>query len=140
MAYLLNMNKPQIRLADNSEGEKIHALVISNGFTLEDLDWSKIYPYWLIAEHDGVIVGTIQVCPALPIGRIEMLSTRNDLSHQLTALTVRQLIIAASMTLRQAGAQMASGIVSFEMKKFQKILKKHGCVIAASGHLMMKRL
>ncbi len=134
------MNKPQIRLADNSEGDKIHALVISNGFTLEDLDWSKVYPYWLVAEHDGVIVGTIQVCPALPIGRIEMLSTRDDLSHQLRALTVRQLLLAATLTLRQMGAQMASGIVPFEMKKYKNILKKHGCVIASNGNLMVKKL
>jgi len=130
----------RIRVAKNSDGNAIYQLVTDNGFSVDGLDWNDIEPYWLVCEHEGDIVGTIQVAPSKPIGRLEMLSVDKTLSHTLRAIVVVQLLIYGSSTLKAGGSQMASGLIPFEEKSYKKILKKHGCVSLGIGNLMAKRL
>ena len=50
-----------VRLAQNEDGIAIAALIKEMGFAgIQDLDWSDIYPYWLVAEMDGEIVGAVE--------------------------------------------------------------------------------
>ena len=62
------MIRPTIRLARDSEGEDIRHILDEVGQIPEGLDWSRVYPYWLVAEHDGIIVGCAQVLPGFPLG------------------------------------------------------------------------
>ena len=62
------MIRPIIRLAQDSEGEDIHHILDEVGQIPDGLDWSRVYPYWLVAEHDGIIVGCAQVLPGFPLG------------------------------------------------------------------------
>ncbi len=130
----------QIRMAKNAEGPTIYQLVTDNGFSVDGLNWNDIEPYWLVCVQDGDIVGTIQVAPSKPIGRLEMLSVDKTLSHTLRTIVVIQLLIYGSATLKASGSQMASGLIAFEEKSFKKILKKQGCVSLGVGNMMAKRL
>ena len=134
-------DRVSIRLAKNEEGEKIHDLVNKNGFKINDLDWSDIHPFWLAAvDEEDSILGCLQVCVSRPIGRIEMLSVKPDVTPIERAIIVKSLIIAATITLKKGRAQLASGLIPFDMKSYKKILKKRGCVVIASGNLMAKKL
>lgn len=131
---------PSVRLASNSDGATIHRLVTDSGFAVEDIDWSVVYPYWLVAEQNGDVVGCIQVCIGVPIGRLEMLSVRADLSHMLRAAIVKSLLLAGAATLKKAGAQMVSGMIPFEMKSYKRLLQRRGCVSIGVGNMMARRL
>lgn len=133
-------SKPVIRMATDSEGKAIHKLVTDSGFTVTGIDWSKVAPYWLVAEMGGEIVGCVQVCLSIPIGRIEMLSIVQNASHMLRAILVKQLVTTAASTLKAAGAQMAAGMIPFDMKSYKKVLKRYGCVSIGVGNNMAQRL
>lgn len=134
-------DKVSVRLARNDEGNEVSDLVNKSGFKIDGLDWSNIHPFWLVAtDSEDKIVGCVQVCISRPIGMVELLSIDLDVTPIERAVIVKSLLIAATLTLKKGGAQLASGMVPFEMKAYKKILKKRGCVTIASGNLMVKRL
>ena len=132
--------KIDVRLAQNPEGQQIKQLATESGFGIEDLDWSIVYPYWIVAEHEAIMTGAIQVCPSLPVGRLEMLCTPRELSHRMRAQTVKSLLLAGLEALRQHGSTMASGIIPFEMKSYKRMVKKRGGMVVANGNVMMWKL
>lgn len=130
----------RVRLATNSEGTRILELLTHAGFKVDGLDWSKIAPFWLVAEMNGQVLGCIQVCLGLPIGRAELLAVDPNVTHVLRALLVKRLIYGALSTIKASGAQAATSLVPFEMKSYKKILKKMGCVSMGAGNEMAKLL
>jgi GNAT superfamily N-acetyltransferase len=64
------MIRPTIRMAQNSEAEDVRHILSVYGMCPEGHDWSEVYPFWLVAEYQGIIVGTIQVLPGKPFGFI----------------------------------------------------------------------
>ena len=130
-----------LRIADNSDGETIKNLCLLNHFGIADiLDWSDIYPYWLVCEREGLILGALQVCPGKPIGRAEWLAIDPALEPVLRARVFKQLTNAAMQTLKLQGGQVVIFMVPFEMRAYKRLMKKHGCVVVASGNALAKRL
>ncbi len=130
---------PTVEMAKNEEGPIIGEIVRSHGFDIE-ADWTDIFPYWLVAKHEGEILGCIQVLPGKPIGRIEMLAMRTDLGDVKRAKVGWRLGIAALSTLSIAGSQLASSIIPFEHKRYKRLLKKRGWIVYNQGNLMMARV
>ncbi len=130
----------KIRLATNDEGPIIKSFVAAHGFEEDYLDWNHIYPFWLVAVIQNVIVGCIQLCPSRPVARIEFLHTIPELSHRERSLVVWQLILTGKETLKIEGAQMISAVIPFELKSYKRILKRRGAVTALSGNLMVWRV
>ena len=128
-----------IRLATNDEGPIIKGFVAATGFVEDYLDWSQIFPFWLVAEVEGEIVGCLQVCPSRPIGRLEFLYTVPELSHKMRSLVVWQLIVTGKEVLRHEGAQLVSAVIPFELKSYKRLLKRRGAITALSGNLMVWR-
>jgi len=131
---------PIITIATNDEGDQVQALVESNGFHVDGIDWSDIQPWWLVAKQDEEIIGTIQVCPGKPIGRIEMLATKTSLSPLHKAQVAWRLNIAGMTTLKRAGSQLVSSMVSFDNKNVKKMMKKRGWTTMSTGNIMLKRI
>ena len=131
---------PSIRMAFDKDGGVISRLVRENGFKDEGIDWSHVYPYWLVAEYNGEVVGCIQVRISIPVGGLELLSVKQDLDHTMKSLIVKSLLLCGSSTLKQAGANMAAGVIPFEMKSWKKLLKRRGCVSIGVGNVMARRL
>lgn len=130
---------PSVTIAQNEAGETIRGLVKDNGFFYE-ADWSDIYPYWLIATHEGEIVGCLQVLPGKPIGRIEMLATKTSLDKLKRANIAWRLYVTAVSMLRTQGSQVASSIVLFNNKGVKRSLKKRGANVEGQGNIMMMEI
>lgn len=130
----------KIRLAENSEGQIVKSLAGSNGFDAVEMDWSDIYPYWLVAEFEDEIIGTVQVCPSRPIGRLEMLHVIPEIKNGLRRIAVTMLLIAGVETLKSHGAQVVSGVIPFDLKSYKRFLKKRGAVSAGVGNIMLWRV
>ncbi len=134
--------KINMRLAVADDAIAMECLADYSGFfTIGfDIDWSDIYPHWIVAEIDGTVVGAIEVCPGKPIGRLEFLMIGPGLSHTRRAKVTMQLIYAGMATLRQGGSQLCCWTVSFEQKSYRAILEKRGAETTLQANIMYKRL
>lgn len=128
----------KIRLAQNDDGPHIGQLARHSGFTV-DMDWSEVYPFWLVAE-DEKIIGALQIILAKPIGWLEMLVLNPDLTQTTRARVVRRLASAGMIALKRFGSQVVMFSIPYEEKSYKRALKKRGAVVTSSGNVMCKRL
>ncbi len=130
----------KVRVATNEDGPRIGELAASSGFAIEGIDWSRVHPFWLVAEREGEIVGAIQIILAKPIGWLEMLVLEPDLADIARARIVRRLASAGMTALKRFGAQLVMFSVPFDEKSYKRALKKRGAVVTSSGNVMTKKL
>lgn len=136
------MIKVAARLAENTEGELVEALLEAQHAPLDPfLRFDQINPYWLVVELPGRgVVGCVQTCPSRPIGRLEMMATDQSLNDLERGLVVRELILAGCALLAYHGATHAAGFVSFSLKGFKRALKRHGAAVAETGNMLTRRI
>ena len=126
-----------IRLAANEDADRIKELLPMRA----DFDWSDIYPYWLVAEIDGEIVGCINVALSNPIGILDQMAVDFSLNSHAKGKVVRALIIQGLGTLKAAGASASVSMIPFELKSFKRVLKKHfGSVVVNQGNIILTRV
>lgn len=129
-----------IRIASDQDAPDIRRLVTAAGFDVQGLAWARVNPNWLVAENGVGIVGCLQVCPGLPIGRLEMLALDETLDPVSRARAGRMLAIQGCATLKACGAEAAMCMVPFELQSYKRILKKRGAVVVNRGNILVKRL
>lgn len=134
------MTRYNIRMAKDGEGPAIEALLRGGGWDLEGLDWSRVGPGWLVAEDPAGLVGCLQVLPGQPIGTLERMATRTDLTPIERAGAVHALATQGMATLLRMGAGMVMITVPHENKAWKRILKKRGAVTVSAGALLAKGL
>lgn len=127
----------QVRPATDADGEAIHAVVDqmtqSQGWKLPACDWSKIAPFWYVADLHGWIIGAVQVCVGRPMSRIELLSVNTDLSNTKQAKVAKSLMARAVLALQVDGASMACGVVTGAENGFVRIVERCGARCAVKG-------
>lgn len=128
----------RVRFARDSEGMAIAQMVHASHDGVPNVPWDKVYPSWAVAEKDDEIVGCIQVCYGVPIGRLEFLSFAPNLSFRTRALAVKALLNLGALSLSMQGAKAIAGTVGFDQKGFKEILKANGCVVALSGNVFVR--
>lgn len=131
----------QIRLArDGVDSEAVEALVRTGRIRINGVSFEKLYPYWVVVEEDEEIVGCVQVCPGLPFGYTEFLTTRPGLSHTTRSKLIKGLMLQATAILKGAGSEIALGTVPTDMKAWKKVIKKRGGVNIGLCNVYAKRL
>ena len=130
-----------VRLASDQDGPRIGELARASGFGVEGIDWSRVHPFWLVAERNGPpVIGAIQIILARPIGWLEMLSLAPNLKPREQALAVKALVERGMLSLKAFGAQLAMGSVPSDLEGYMRVLTKRGAVIASTGNVFAKRL
>ncbi len=125
--------QPTVRLAINADGPRIGEMHGPN-----KLDWSKVEPYWLVAELDNEIVGALQMQHGLPVGRLEELTIDAELNPRQRAMVWRQLALVGIRTLMENGSQLVALFIAFDDKQHKKMVKKHlNAKVHRSGNLMV---
>ncbi len=127
----------KIRIASDDDGPTIGALAWDNGFRLKGVTWDRVYPYWLVAELKGDIVGAVQISHGIPVARIETLCMSEKLSHRERAICTRQILVVAMITLRSSGAQAVTSLVPFKLKSYKRLIKNRGGKVVDSGNSIM---
>lgn len=116
------MLRPLVRMATNEEGEIIrHILEQADEFNIPGLDWSRVWPNWLVAEHKGIIVGCIQVLPGRPLGYIGSLAVLP--AYQRLGIAA-YLAWGAERVLSNSG--VSGSIFVSKNENLIRGLKKHG--------------
>lgn len=126
-----------VRPAVDADGEAIHAVVDqmtkSQGWKLPNCDWSKVAPFWYVADLQGWIIGAVQVCVGRPMSRIELLSVHQDLSRTKQAKVAKSLLARAVLALQVDGSSMACGVITGQENGFVRIVERCGARCAVKG-------
>lgn len=132
-------DRVEIRLAVNEAGPQIEALMKANGINLE-ADWGKVFPHWLIACVDELVIGCCQVVHSKPVGYIEFLLVHPEAPFKVRAISIRKLLYQAMNSLYAYGAQYVGGVVAQKNKKFVPVIEKMGFVKTFPADVFVKRL
>ncbi len=127
----------KIRIAADADGPAIGQLAWDNGFQLEGVTWDRVYPYWLMAELHGELIGAVQISHGIPVARVETLCLSEKLTQRERAVCVRQILVAAMVTLRSTGAQAFTSLVPFKLKSYKRAIKNRGGKVMDSGNIMI---
>lgn len=139
---LNEVRKVQLRLAEEKDAPALKRLVEQDGFVFDDweVDWKSAYPYWLLAEDQGVVLGLLQVLPSRPIGHLEMLVVDPSLQAESRMVVIKALLDQGRAALQVHGAQCISGLIPFDHVSYRKIAYRLGYRTIASGNVMLRRL
>ena len=76
------------RLAIDDDSPSLVELAKAAGyFDDEWMDWSKVFPYWIVAEREGEILGAIQFFLSMPTCHMDHLLIAAGLSHAYVAFS-----------------------------------------------------
>ena len=134
------LKEVKVRFAHDGEGMAIAQLVHSSHEAVPNVTWEKVRPHWMVALKDDEIIGCVQVCYSVPIGRMEFLSFAPNLPYRTRALAVKALLNLGAITLKMAGAQAVAGCIPFADKSFKEMLKDNGCVLYHSANVLGKKV
>ena len=132
-------DRVEIRLAVNDAGPQIEAVLKANGIEFE-ADWSQVFPHWLIACVDELVIGCCQVLHSKPVGYIEFLAIHPEVPFKLRAIAIRKLLYQGMNSIYAYGAQYVGGAVSTKNAKFRQVLTDLGFVKCSETELVIKRL
>lgn len=130
-----------VSIAVDEEGEEIGRLARANNFEFDgwDIDWSSVFPSWLVAKWNGEIVGALQVLPGRPIGRMEFMSIDPDQPLRVRAIAVRKLLNAGLFTLNHHGCEGAAGTIPYDLVGYKEVLENMGGMSINEGWIMLGR-
>lgn len=130
----------EIRLARNEEGLEVKAL-FDNAENLPDSDYQDIYPYWVVAIHEGKIIAALQLCMSRPTGRLEHLLVDKTVNKITATKAAHKLIKYGEVAMKANGCTMVAGYVAFKTKPIKNLIKKHyGAQVINSGSMLMWRI
>jgi hypothetical protein len=130
--------KVPVRFAHDGQAMQIAQMVHTCHVGIPRCEWKKIYPYWMVAEHDGEMVGCVQLCYSSPIARLEFMSFVPGLAFKTRAIAVKGMLMMAARTLKKTeGVTAVAGTLDFAQKSFRDILKDEGCRVALSGQVLV---
>jgi N-acetylglutamate synthase-like GNAT family acetyltransferase len=130
-------------MAKNSDGDAVAGLMDACGFFQWEnwaIDWSDLEPNWIVAEHDGKLLGCIQVVPAKPIGRMEILAVDPALGMKTKGAVVKKLTDHAIATNWMYGAQAVSSMIPYDLESYFGVAMNRDWISIDEGHMVMRRL
>tara|TARA_R110000796_G_scaffold252500_1_gene387153 strand:- start:1033 stop:1428 length:396 start_codon:yes stop_codon:yes gene_type:complete len=130
----------EVRIAQDSEGKDILELFPKSEL-MNPADWERVFPYWAVAVIDGEIIGALQMCPSLPIGRIEHLNLKPDLNKITATKAAYALIKYTELAMIRMGCSVIAGYVEFRNKPIKKLVQKQfKAQVIGSGSMLAWRL
>jgi len=136
------MSRPDIkvRLAQDSEAS-IVANLVSEIFHMGGWfpKFETVFPYWLVAEIAGEIVGTINIRLSLPFSSVEMQAIDPNLSPFDKARVVHMLTDSAMVICAASGSEAVSSMIPEDQPGYLKTAKKKGYVVGSKGWMVFGR-
>jgi hypothetical protein len=131
----------KVRMAQDDEASVISNLV-SEIFNMGGWmpAFETIYPYWLVAEISGEVVGTINLRISLPVSSIEMLAMDPTLTHIDRTRVAMMLIDSAIVCCGAAGSTVFSCMIPEEMQSYKDVLMDRGMEVGAKGSILFGRI
>jgi hypothetical protein len=131
----------KVRMAQNDEASVVSNLV-SEIFNMGGWmpEFEIIFPYWLLAEISGEVVGTVNLRISLPVSSIEMLAMDPTLTHIDRTRVAMMLIDSAITCCGAAGSAVFSCMIPDEMQSYKDVLMDRGMEMGAHGSILFGRI
>ena len=130
-----------IRLAQPHEGPLVASLYAQCGGKVEPwIDWSDIFPFWLVGEVDGTPSGIIMASPGKPFGRVDFLYTLPGLTKRQKAILSRDLGFAGAESCRRLGASAILSTISANEPSWKRVAHRRGWMPICDGTFLLKRV
>jgi hypothetical protein len=133
-------DRVEIRLAVNEAGPQIESVLKANGIVLPDANWGTVFPHWLIACVDELVIGCCQVLHSKPVGYVEFLTVHPEAPFKIRAIALRKLMLQSINSIYAYGAQYVGGVVGKENRKFADVIGKMGFVKTYQADMYAKRI
>lgn len=130
----------RVRIANKKDGDDINKILSDSGWNIGTYDFSEAYPFWLVCEKNGYVVGCVQVCISKPISYLEMMAATGGLSKRERAIVFRSLFYGGCGAVKKLGALSVSAMIAHEDKSWKRILERRGSVPVNSGTRLIKSL
>jgi hypothetical protein len=128
-------------MAHKDEGPLIGRWVADWGGPSWDwINWSQVYPYWLVGEVDGIPHGTVMASPGQPFGRVEFLCIDPTLPKRHKAILARDLAYAAIASCQLMGSQAVLSTINAPETQWSVIGERRGWINMGTGTLVLKRI
>ena len=131
----------KVRMAQNEEGARVGELVES----IFDMggwqpNWEIVFPYWMVAEVAGELVGTINIRISIPFTSVEMMAIDPDLSQGDRGQVASMLTHSACTVATASGAQVISSMIPDELSSYLKVALHRGFTEGGHGTIVFGRL
>ncbi len=103
-------------------------------------EFEKVFPYWLVAEIAGEIVGTVNLRISLPITSIELLSLDPRLGKKDRSMVGKMLIDSAMALASASGATVISSMIPDDLASYLEVALNRGYKIGAHGSIVFGRI
>lgn len=103
-------------------------------------EFEKVFPYWLVAEIAGEIVGTINLRISIPITSLELLSTDPRLNKKEKSMVSKMLIDSGVVLAAASGSTVISSMIPNELASYLEVALNRGYVIGAHGSIVFGRI
>ena len=132
----------KVRFAKAEDAAQVQSLVQLSGHSMPpDLDWTKLFPFWLVAEGlEGRILGCMQLVPSLPVGFFEFLSFDPRLGFLQKGRVLKSLETIGEAWLKKAGVQYLGVHIQPQAKSWAQVLRSRGFVSQGMTALYSRRL
>lgn len=134
--------KVEVRFAKDEDGARIGEIAQARGFGFHDapFDWSRVAPYWLVAEIAGEIAAAIQILVALPVARIDFLLVVPGLPQKRRGAVVKTITDAALSVCQRFGAQEVSSTIDEKLDSYLRVAQRRGWEAYGTAWLVRRRL
>ncbi len=131
----------KVRLAQNEEAPIVQSF-FDRVFQMGDwkIDLDAIFPYWLVAEIAGEIVGVLNIRISMPISTLEFLSLDQGLDQEDRRRVTLLLLDSAMAICGANGSQGVSAMVAHDKTHFADFLRKNGHLSGADGTIFFGRI
>lgn len=125
---------PKIRFADDADSPRIQELLKDNNLWVDGLDWSALQG-WIVAEHNGEVVGAVQILLGKPLSALLYLVL--DLKYHNSGVGCALTLAGASVVR----LNNSDGCVGFtDRPEIQSLAIKNGATLIGEFTAYIKRL
>lgn len=140
LTLVLPTGRISARMAEPQDAAILREFLAEHEFAAIDCDWSLAAPFWILAERDSQIIGCLNICYSLPIGRLGNLVIRDDLDGVRKARVFWELISIGCTWLYEYGCDCVTVTVPDTLDSYQKALQKRGGVMGDAAHVLFARI
>lgn len=131
----------KVRMAQDDEASVV-ANLVSEIFDMDGWmpEFERIFPYWLVAEIAGEVVGTINIRVSLPVSSIEMLAMDPTLTTVERHTVTFMLLDSAVACCGASGATVISSMVPDNLESYKEVLLERYAQVGNHGSILFGRI
>jgi len=128
------------RIADPTDSSAIKGLLAKQCVSVDGMDWEHTAPFWVVFDKQGETVGCAQILMAKPMGRVDFLCVKEEMSGSARSRVVKRISDEAVKLFRNKGVHNVSWFVPHNNRAVKKAVKRRGASAFSSGSVYVSKI